>query len=57
MEDALIIQEPVCRCTFFQPEEPLLFGLEGSQELKEPSRGQEMGKELGRVAQADRSQG
>ena len=57
MEDALIIQEPVCRCTFFQPEEPLLFGLEGSQELKEPSRGQEMGKELGRMAQADRSQG
>ena len=38
---------------FFQPQEALLFGLEGGQELEEPPRGQETGKELGRGAQAD----
>ena len=50
-------RSPCAAGTFFQLQEPLLFGLEGGQELEEPPRGQKTGKELGRGAQADRSQG
>lgn len=46
-------RSPRAAGTFFQPQEALLFGLEGGQELEEPPRGQETGKELGRGAQAD----